>query len=166
VPTTGIQDRSTWEFFTGTDGDEPQWSTDIDDRRAVLHDERMLYPSAQEDGATTVGATNLTVISQGGVVYNPGLDRYLYTSWTELTFEFYESPTPWGPFELFLSKDFGPYPWTIESHGGYGTTIPSKFISDDGRSMWLQANVCPCAPAEMSVYDFALRQMTVDPATR
>ena len=164
VPTTGIQDRSTWEFYAGTEGDEPQWSTDIDDRVAVLHDDRVLYPSATEDGATTVGASNLTVVSQGGVVYNPGLDRYLYTSWTELTFEFYDSPTPWGPFELFLSKDFGPYPWSLDSHGGYGTTIPSKFISPDGRSMWLQSNVCPCAPAEMSVYDFALRPMTVEPA--
>jgi hypothetical protein len=164
VPTTSIQDRSAWQFFTGAEGDNPQWSDDIDERVAVLHDDRLLYPSSADDDATTVGVRNLSVISQGGVVYDQGLDRYLYTSWTELTFEFYESPTPWGPFELFLSKDFGPYPWTLDSHGGYGTTIPSKFISADGRSMWLQSNVCPCAPAEMSVYDFALRPMTVEPA--
>ncbi len=161
VPKDSVQDRSTWEFFAGADGDAAQWSADIDDRVAVLHDDRVLHPSTTEDDATTVGASNLTVISQGGMVYNPGLDRYLYTSWTELTFEFYESPTPWGPFELFLSKDFGPYPWTLDSHGGYGTTIPSKFISADGRSMWLQSNVCPCAPAGMAVYDFALRRMTL-----
>lgn len=163
VPKVSIQDRSAWEFFSGLDAVEPQWTTEIDDRVAVLHDDRLLYPEAGGGTATTVGASNLSVISQGSVVYNEPLDRYIYTSWTELTFEFYESPTPWGPFELFVSKDFGAYPWSLESHGGYGTTIPSKFISEDGREMWLQANVCPCAPAGMSVYDFALRRFTVEP---
>jgi hypothetical protein len=162
VPKASIQGRSTWEFFTGVSGAEPQWSAEIDDRVAVLHDDRLLYPEGDGGDATTVGGADLSVISQGSVVYNKPLDRYIYTSWTELTFEFYEAPTPWGPFELFLSKDFGPYPWTLESHGGYGTTIPSKFISEDGREMWLQANVCPCAPAGMAVYDFALRRLTVD----
>ena len=162
VPKNRIQDRAAWEFFAGTEGADPLWRADIDDRVAVLHDDRMLYPEGDGGDATTVGGSDLTVISQGSVVYNKPLDRYIYTSWTELTFEFYEAPTPWGPFELFLSKDFGPYPWSLEKHGGYGTTIPSKFISEDGREMWLQANVCPCAPAGMSVYDFALRRLTVE----
>ena len=166
VPTTGIQDRSTWEFYTGTEGDEPQWSTDIDDRVAVLHDERVLYPSATTMTRPRSARATSPSSRRAASSTTRRLDRYLYTSWTELTFEFYESPTPWGPFELFLSKDFGPYPWSLESHGGYGTTIPSKFISPDGRSMWLQSNVCPCAPADMSVYDFALRPMTVVPAGR
>lgn len=162
VPRDSVQDRSTWEFFSGaTYG--AQWSGDINDRVAVLHDDRVLYASASDDEATTVGASNLTVISQGSVVFDKPLDRYLYTSWTEYTFEFYESPTPWGPWQLFLSRDFGPYPWTTESHGGYATTIPSKFISADGKQMWLQSNVCPCAPAGMSVYDFALRRLELEP---
>ncbi|HYO52058.1 hypothetical protein [Archangium sp.] len=52
------------------------------------------------------------MLSQGSVVYNKALNRYLYTSWTEYTFEFYESPTPWGPWKKFLSKDYGGYPWS------------------------------------------------------
>ena len=143
---------------------EPSWSPDIGDRVAVLHDDRRLYPSSGDtaDGQT-VGAANLSVISQGGVVYDAPLDRYLYTSWTELSYEFYESPTPWGPWTLFLSRDFGPYPWTETAYGGYGTTIPSKFISDDGRTMWVQSNVCPCAPAGMSSYYFGLRKLELEP---
>jgi hypothetical protein len=155
MPKTGIQDRATWEFYTGAKDDTPTWSPAIDDRRPVLHDDRHLYPDLEK------GARNLTVISQGGVVYDAPLQRYLYTSWTEYTFEFYDAPQPWGPWTLFASKDFGPYPWTNEAHGGYGLSIPSKFMSDDGLSMWLQSNVCPCAPAGMNNYFFSLRTMTV-----
>jgi hypothetical protein len=46
-------------------------------------------------------------------------------------------------------------------HGGYGLSIPSKFMSDDGTSMWVQSNVCPCAPAGMNTYFFSLRTMTI-----
>ena len=82
MPHDEIQDRTAWEFFAGSNDDdgEPTWSRIIDDRAAVLHDDRVLYPG---------DAANLTVISQGGIVYDDPLDTYLYTSWTELTFELY-----------------------------------------------------------------------------
>ncbi|WP_211215508.1 DUF4185 domain-containing protein [Agromyces subbeticus] len=166
VPQDAVQDRSAWEFFAGLDGDEPRWSDDLAERVAVLHDERLQHPSnadAHAGGGQTVGAANLSVLSQGGVTFNEPLGLYLYTSWTELTFEFSASKAPWGPFELFLSRDFGRYPWTDVEMGGYGTTIPSKFISDDGRRMWVQSNVCPCAPAGISSYWFGLRPLALEP---
>ncbi|MDR6878259.1 DUF4185 domain-containing protein, partial [Microbacterium barkeri] len=166
VPVDSIQDASAWEFYAGEPGDaEPTWTDDIAAKQPVLVDERLQHPgnAAAEDGQT-VGAQNLTVISQGGVTYLPKLDRYIYASWTELTFEFYEAPTPWGPWTLFLSEDFGPYPWTDERYGGYATTIPSKFLSDDNLSMWVQSNVCPCAPAGMSSYWFGLRPLWISPS--
>lgn len=81
-----------------------------------------------------------------------------------VVFELYSAAEPWGPWSLFHSEDFGPYPWTRDRHGGYGVTVPSKFISEDGTSMWLQSNVCPCAPAGMSSYYFGLRELSVQPA--
>jgi hypothetical protein len=156
VPRHSVQDRATWQFYAGPAADgRPMWSHDIDRRLAVLHDAR----TAHHDSAGAL--EDLTVISQGGVVYDAPLNRYLYTSWTEYTFEFYQSATPWGPWKLMASKDFGEYPWTSDTHGGYATTIPSKFISVDGRSMWLQSNVCPCADAGISIYDFSLRRITL-----
>ncbi|MFB8146352.1 hypothetical protein ACFC1W_06380 [Microbacterium sp. NPDC056003] len=167
VPLDAVTDAAAWEFYAGEPGDsEPTWTDDITDKHPVLVDERLQHPGdgAVESGET-VGARNLSVISQGGVTYLPKLERYVYTSWTELTFEFYESPTPWGPWTLFLSEDFGPYPWTDERFGGYGTTIPSKFLSDDNRSMWVQSNVCPCAPAGMSSYWLGLRPLHLEPVS-
>ncbi|MBA2720298.1 MAG: hypothetical protein H0U52_13825 [Chloroflexi bacterium] len=159
APTASVQDRSTWQFFSGLTDGAPRWSSDIEAKQAVLHDDRHLYVDA--DPAT---AHNLTVISQGGVVYDKPLKRFLYTSWTELTFEFYEAEHPGGPFRLFFSKDWGPYPWTAEKQGGYGLSIPSKFIDPAGQSMWLQSNVCPCAPAGTSSYDFSLRRLELSPS--
>lgn len=166
VPTSSVQDASTWEFYAGAPGDaEASWTKDIARKQAVLIDERRQHPLDETAGTAgqTVGAHNLSVISQGGVTYLPTRDRYIYTSWTELTFEFYESPTPWGPWTLFVSEDFGQYPWTEERFGGYGTTIPSKFVSDDELTMWVQSNVCPCAPAGVSSYWFGLRKLELKP---
>ncbi|MFG2056375.1 carbohydrate binding domain-containing protein [Micromonospora sp. NPDC048930] len=156
-----IQDRKAWQFFTGVDKDKPTWSRNIADRYPVLHDERRVY---QQLYSSNIG--NMSVLSQGGVTYNRALDRYIYTSWTEYTFEFYESPTPWGPWQPFLSKDFGGYPWSAGKHGGYATTIPSKFISGDGRTMWVQSNVCPCGGGGFTgAYRYSLRKLQVTPAT-
>lgn len=156
IPKTKVQDRRAWEFFAGNS----RWSRDIGKRVPVLHDGRRLYQQTFNPNQIS----NLSVISQGGVTYDKPLKRYLYTSWTEFTFEFYESPTPWGPWKRFLSKDFGGYPWSAARAGGYGTTIPSKFLSADGRTAYVQANVCPCGGGG-NVYHFSLRKMQLTPAT-
>lgn len=172
VPVASVQDASTWEFFAGDPGDdEPTWTADIRHKRPVLTDTRRQYATDDtqtEPGATavtgeTVGTRDLSVLSQGGVTYLPQRGRYLYTSWTELTFEFYEAPRPWGPWTLLLSEDFGPYPWTTDRYGGYATTAPSKFVADDETTLWVQSNVCPCAPAGMTSYWFGLRELTLPP---
>lgn len=166
VPRDQVMDRSAWTFVSGLDGSgEPTWSSDIGQRSPVMHDDRHIYQDVFTDGRVE----NTTVLGQGGVVYNKGLDRYLYTSWTEYTFEFYESPTPWGPWRHFETKDFGGYTWTHDKHGGYATTIPSKYISADGTSMWLQSNVCPCGggfpDGDHWAYTFSLRQLSLEPFT-
>ncbi|GHJ41747.1 hypothetical protein [Streptomyces sp. TS71-3] len=164
VPEDSVQDRSAWQFASGFAADgTPTWSSDIARKAPVLHDERRVYPNVYTDGRIE----NLSVLSQGGIVYDKPLNRYVYTSWTEYTFEFYESPTPWGPWKRFDSKDFGGYPWTHAKHGGYAVTVPSKYISGDGRSMWVQSNVCPCGGgiSDQWAYTFSLRRMHLEPFT-
>lgn len=157
VPKNKVQDRGAWKFYTGAG-----WSAKIADRKPVLTDTRRLY--AQTYGTN---ASNLSVISQGGVTYLAKQKRYVYTSWTEYTFEFYESPTPWGPWKHFMSKDFGGYPWSTAKYGGYGVTIPSKFVRPDGKTMYIQANVCPCGGGGIgtSVYNFNLRKLVLTPSS-
>jgi hypothetical protein len=159
VPKASIQDRSRWEFFAGPDDQAaPTWTADLAKRKPVLSDKRRVYANPVDP---TLSPKNMTVLGQGGVVYNAPLRRYLYTSWTEYTHEFYESPTPWGPWKLFMSKDYGAYPWVDLKNGGYAPTIPSKYISADGRTMFVQSNCW--GASRVNNYAFSLRKLRVAP---
>jgi hypothetical protein len=175
VPKGRIQDRSAWQFFAGMDAGKPVWANAMAQRKPVLQDARTVYPHLSCGGRPGDDpARDVSVISQGGVVYNAPLKRYLYTSWTWYTFEFYEAPTPWGPWKLFLHKDFGADAFYGRSddpacpgprNGGYPTTIPSRYISADGRTMWVQSNTWKrwnfaCGKPD---YCFGLRKLSVDP---
>ncbi len=169
APKDAVENRSRWEFFAGLSGLAPLWTKELKDKQAVIHDGRRQYRTLRNAGQYP---RNLSVISQGGVVYVKPLGRYLYTSWTEYTFEFYEAPAPWGPWRLFLTKDFGGYPWFGRGadcpgpkNGGYGTTIPSKFISADGTSMWVQSNWWLGNTCGDNAYSFNLRKLTLRPFT-
>ncbi len=156
VPRDSIQDRQRWEFYSGDLDGKVNWTTDIKAKQPALQDDRRVYTRT----LAGVSPNNMSVISQGSIVYNKPLNRYIYSSWTEYTFEFYEAPAPWGPWRHFLSKDFGSYPWFQSVHGGYGTVIPSKYISADGREMWLNSNTFV---GGIKNYDLSLRKLRVTP---
>ncbi|MCI0437699.1 MAG: hypothetical protein L0177_01030 [Chloroflexi bacterium] len=157
--TADLQDISSWEFYTGDLDGNAAWSSggDLSARRPVLQDGRRIYSTPLDPG---LFPQNHTVISQGSVVYNRPLNRYIYASWTEWTYEFYEAPNPWGPWKRFVTRDFGTYPWFEYKNGGYATVIPSKFISSDGKTMWVQSNTFA---GGVQNYNFSLRKITVEP---
>ena len=163
VPTSSVLDRSTWQFYTGASQAGPNWSSDITQKAPVLLDKSLRYPSVfttnacpatepiDPKGTTVFGQP---VIGQGGVVYDKPLNRYIFASWSCATHEFYEAPQPWGPWSHIAAVDSGPLQLT-QNRGQYGTSIPSKFISADGRSLYLQSNVC-CGGDS---YTFSLRHI-------
>lgn len=158
VPVGSVQNRASWEFFAGFASEgAPTWNADIDKRVAVLDDPERVY-SAPLD--RNLSPQNMYTMSQGGVVYNAALGRYIYSTWTMYTFELYEAPQPWGPWTHFHTKDFGVFPWTEDAAGGYGTSIPSKYISADGQTMWMHSNVWQ---AGVIHYQYALRKIRVTP---
>ena len=155
VPANSVQTRSTWQFYTGVDSSGmPQWSNNISQKAAVLKDTRLVYPVMFGTDCPSQQA----VIAQGGVVYDAPLQRYLFTSWSCATHEIYEAPEPWGPWRHLLSQDFGPLR-LMQDRGQYGTSIPSKYISADGKTLMLQSNVC-CGG---NSYTFSLRRLYLEP---
>lgn len=168
VPAASVLDRAAWEFFAGRDaGGAPRWSAAIAAKAPVLVDERRMYPVPPPDGSRS----GFTTIAQGGVVWNPGLGRYLYSSWSEYTHEFFEAPAPWGPWRHLHSADYGSFPWQgprspLAHHGGYAPTMPSKFISTDGCDLWLQSNwFFEAGSRGGRAYTFGLRRVRFDPGT-
>jgi hypothetical protein len=149
-----------WEFFAGgSDAERPQWSKSIRDRKPVLVDKRRIFVGDMAKGGYA------SPISQGGVVWIEPLRCLVYSSWTEFTFEFYCSPTPWGPWALFGSFHFGEYPWRGPGsakpwHGGYATSLPSKFLDADGLGGYLQSNwFVRSGESEGNSYRFSLRHI-------
>lgn len=162
VPSNRILNRSAWQFYSGMSGNTPQWTSDITQKVAVLTDQRNLYHTMYTNDSGLRCPQNQVVIAQGGVVYDKPLNRYLFSSWGCATHELYEAPQPWGPWSHVLSKDFGPL-LLNQNSGQYGTSIPSKFISSDGKSLYLQSNVC-CGNGA-AYYTFSLRKLQLVPST-
>jgi len=114
-------DPGDWEFFHGLDGDRPIFRPRHDTARYVF-----LAP----------GRTSMT-----GLHHVAGLGRYILPQWSFRNhdnpsrrwrvsrIELYEAAHPWGPFHLFHRQDF--------RQSWYNPSIPTKYISADGTSMWL-----------------------------
>lgn len=157
VPKDRVQERGSWEFFTGykTDGTTPTWSKKITDKVAVLHDARRDYPRTFSNNSDGIGSS---VLGQGGVTYDKPLNRYIYVGWSEWVMHFYESPTPWGPWKRLGDKDFTSFDNRSVQYSGYGTSFPSKFLSQDGTTLMLQSNRC-CGGS--TGYQFSLRPVAL-----
>jgi hypothetical protein len=83
--------------------------------------------------------------SMTGVHYIEGLGEYLMPQWhndrledknerwKSTRIELYRAPAPWGPWELIHSEATFP-------KGFYNPCVPSKYISSDGRKLWIFAS--------------------------
>jgi hypothetical protein len=119
VPADRIGQRDAYEFFAGMNDDgQPAWTADVSKRFSVFTHAGRCYRS--------------------GISYNAALKRYL---WCQILpgsdtrfaggFAIYDAPEPWGPWTtVYFTEqwDVGP---------GETSSIPTKWISDDGRTIHL-----------------------------
>lgn len=114
VPRDRIRERGAYEFFVrlGPRG-EPEWTRDISRRGLVFQ-----YPGR---------------CRRLDAVYNAGLGRYLLAVAYDHDggWGLFDAPEPWGPWTTAFHT---PY-WGLGQTHGY--RLPSKWISWDGRTMYL-----------------------------
>jgi len=123
--TIGRLDASDWEFYVGGDGMlDANWSRKIQNAQAVL---------AKPEKCSTTGAQYIAPLKRYMMIqwYFPGGSSVGHSN--DTIWEFYESPTPWGPWRQFQTQRFKP-------EGYYNPCIVSKFISEDGRHLTIFAN--------------------------
>jgi hypothetical protein len=116
-------DPEDWEFVHGFDDKrQPIWGPRHDNALYVFRSPGR----ASMTGIHYIAPLDLYIMPQW---HYPRLDepkrRWKVTRW-----EFYSAPSPWGPWTLFHTQDFEP-------QGFYNPSIPSKFISEDGRKFWI-----------------------------
>ncbi len=122
APKNRVPDRNRYEFFAGLDaGGKPIWSPDIAKRKPVFTD---------PNGTQRIGMT-----------YNPGLRRYILTTshlppgkkaTHTAALGVFDAPEPWGPWTtVYYDHD-----WS-KGCRTYHHKFPTKWMSSDGRTMWL-----------------------------
>lgn len=146
VLATEIVNEDRYEFFAGYDIDEKAtWGT-YENRKPVFHHEGGSF--------------------RPDIVYNPGLDRYLLCTASPIGqwqwwagkndyrtphLGIFESKNPWGPWKtVFYKKDWG------RPENRFSPHIPSKWISEDGKSFYLLYSCIPNGP-----YQFNIQKCTV-----
>ena len=121
VPKNKIKDWKAYTYFAGYKSGKPVWSEEARKRQPVFVNPGKCYRS--------------------GISYNKGLKKYL---WCQVIFipsgegprfkgglGIFESKNPWGPWRTVfytMNWDIGP---------GESASIPTKWISDDGKSAYL-----------------------------
>ena len=140
-----FEKRSSWEYFSGWDGDEPTWSKDINERDAVcVFDEK--NPNGEYFGWYSWLPS---------VVWNPGLELYImvnggtyggrgltnsakdyYASWMHTktgSLGFWYAEKPYGPWKQFFYTDY----WTVDDDKNltYQPKLSPKWMSTDGKKM-------------------------------
>lgn len=116
-------DPDDWEFAHDFDDrGEPVWRPRHDNAIYIFRSPGR----ASMTGIHHIAPLDLYIMPQW---HYPRLDdpkrRWQLSRW-----EFYQAPAPWGPWTQFHSQDFEP-------QGFYNPSIPSKFISEDGRKFWI-----------------------------
>jgi hypothetical protein len=143
VPKGSILDRRAYEYFAGlTPGGGARWVKDID-ARGVVH----TFPAGYVNTARHI-VDDLPYAWEPSIVYNAPLGLYLMANWgmslsPEGTYfagpsylGIWTAPEPWGPWEQVHEETA----WTPEGDPeslAYAPQIAPKWISEDGRSLWL-----------------------------
>lgn len=137
-----VSDRNCYEFFAGLNPTgKPIWSSDIAERKPIFTD---------PNGTQRIAIT-----------YNAALSRYILTTThlpqgSEATHTpalgVFDAPEPWGPWTTVYYNDH----WS-EDFRTYHHKFPTKWMSDDGKTMWLLFS-----GLDGGYYSFCLRKATLE----
>lgn len=147
VHKTSVGIRDAWEFFTGYDGDQPQWSPSLAERGAVH-----VFPECSQKGhyfgwyswlpsVVWNEGLGLYIMVNGGTYGGHGMsnsDEDYYHNWmhTETgSLGFWYAHQPYGPWHQFYYEDY----WVADDPANrtYQPKLSPKWISESGREMTL-----------------------------
>jgi len=141
VKKDSVMERDQYRFFGGmTEDGDPIWISDIAKRIPIFTDPK---------GTQRIAIT-----------YNAGLGRYILTS-SHLTGKkathtaalgVFEAPEPWGPWSTVYYDDH----WSVQDGHDcrtYHHRFPPKWISPDGKTMWLLYSGLDC-----DLYSFCVKK--------
>jgi len=146
VPKHQVPHRSQYEFFAGLDGHgNPTWSPHIESCKPIFTD---------GNGVQRIGMT-----------YNAALQRYILTASHRpqgdkrthtAALGVFDAPQPWGPWTTVYYSDH----WSVKDGKDcrtYHHKFPTKWISGDGKTMWLLYS-----GLDGNLYAFCVKKATLE----
>jgi hypothetical protein len=126
-----IRTESAYQFYSGTDPANPQWSSNIAYRKAVFTQSGRCWRSS--------------------VSYNPAIGRYI---WWQLKMDdggavtarydgglgVFEAPEPWGPWRTAFYVEMQQW----DKGAGETGCFPTKWMSQDGKTMHMVSATDDC----------------------
>jgi hypothetical protein len=120
-------DPRDWEFSHGFNKEQrPIWQAQHDTALYTFQ----ASGRASMTGVHHIDALDLYVMPQWSYDYSKMDPANPESRWEFTRFEFYQAPAPWGPWSLFHRQEY-------DGEGFYNPGIPAKFISQDGRKLWI-----------------------------
>jgi len=142
-----VMDRSSYFFFSGLDkSNTPVWSRDISQRKPIFTDPR---------GTQRIAIT-----------HHAALGRYILTTSNlsgkkathTAALGVFEAPEPWDPWSTVYYDDH----WSVKDGKDcrtYHHRFPPKWMSADGKTMWLLYSGLDCG-----LYTFCVKKATLEVA--
>lgn len=132
VPKDQILIRNAWEFYAGSGtGDQPIWSSDDRQSQPIFS----YYHMTGENHVVYNAGLQCYMMGNYSFLDRQGNPRPYHQFWPESAqrsqLTLFEAPEPWGPWSLFYRDD----DWG--RLGGYQPNFPTKWISGDGRTIWM-----------------------------
>ena len=142
APKERVAERNCYEFFAGLGAHgSPVWSSDIAERKSIFTDPK---------------GTQRIAIN-----HNAALQRYILTTTHQPpgsdathtpALGIFDAPEPWGPWTTVYYSD----EWS-ENYRTYHQKFPTKWMSDDGKTMWLLFS-----GLDGGYYSFCLRKASLE----
>ena len=143
VPKDKISDRGAYEFFAGFDSvRSPIWSDNIELRKPIFSDPQ----GTQRISMTHIGPLDCYFLVASHYPIGCTLETH------SAALGIFEAKEPWGPWSTVY---YDPE-WSGQCRT-YHHLIPPKWISPDGKSMWLLYS-----GLDGGLYDFCLKKMIIN----
>jgi hypothetical protein len=115
VPKNKVMNHSEYEFFAGLNGLRSAWTRDIRQRIPVFTLHESVGFAVRVD-------------------YDAALRRYFLTTFHRWdgSWGIYDAPEPWGPWTTVAT-----FKQWIDSSPKFGFTFPQKWMSPDGKSLYM-----------------------------
>ena len=147
APANQLGNRNAWQYFAGWNGDQPGWTSDLNQRQPNL------YLPEQNNRGEYFGwyswlpsvvwneGLQLYIMANGGTYAGTGLSNSTWDYYSKWMHEksgslgLWYSQTPYGPWQQFYYNE----EWVVDNGANrtYQPKLSPKWISDDGKTMVL-----------------------------